>query len=270
MTYDDTPREDTNKTPWWQRAWAALIFFTRLPLWRVYQPPREAYTAVVEWWPLAGWITGGCMAVVVYLGSMVLPQTVAVVAAVLLRVLLTGGLHEDGLADFCDGFGGGRGDRERILAIMKDSHSGTYGILALVIHTLLLCACLTSLPAGVAAVTLFAADPYAKMLTAQLTQMMPYARNEQTSKAHIVYRRFPVAAGLWLFVLGVLPLAPLLWLYGSVVSWHGVVFVPCIVFYFLYLSIWRTLRGYTGDCCGAVCLITEMSFLLTVVVCFYR
>ena len=120
---------------WYDPVWAALIFFTRLPFWRLYQPPKESYRAVVEYWPLTGWLTGGLMAVTLWVGSLYLPYILAVLMAIIVRLLVTGALHEDGLADFCDGFGGGGSDRERILAIMKDSHIGTYGVLGLIDDT---------------------------------------------------------------------------------------------------------------------------------------
>ena len=53
-----------DNTKWYDRVWAALIFFTRLPFWRIYQPKKEAYKTVVEHWALTGWLTGGCMATV--------------------------------------------------------------------------------------------------------------------------------------------------------------------------------------------------------------
>ena len=59
-----------DQTKWWQRIYASLIFFTRLPFWRIYQPPQQCYETVVEHWPFAGWLTGGVMAAVVYFGSM--------------------------------------------------------------------------------------------------------------------------------------------------------------------------------------------------------
>ncbi|MBQ4222655.1 MAG: adenosylcobinamide-GDP ribazoletransferase, partial [Prevotella sp.] len=43
-----------------------------------------------------------------------------------------------------------------------------------------------------------------------------------------------------------------------------VIFVPCLVMYFLYLKMWRTLQGYTGDCCGATFLLVELSVYLTI------
>ena len=69
----------------------------------------------------------------IYALSFVLPPLAAVAIALSGRLLLTGALHEDGLADFCDGFGGGY-TKERILAIMKDSHIGTYGVIGLIIY----------------------------------------------------------------------------------------------------------------------------------------
>ena len=79
------------------------------------------------------------MAATLWVGSHHLPYLVAVLLAVVVRLLVTGALHEDGLADFLDGFGGGGHDRERILTIMKDSHIGTYGVLGLIIGTDTLC-----------------------------------------------------------------------------------------------------------------------------------
>lgn len=255
-------QQATEHISWYDRPWAALTFFTRLPFWRIYQPPRESYRAVVEYWPLAGWVTGGIMAATLYLAGMVLPHAVAVLLAMVVRLLVTGALHEDGLADFLDGFGGGV-DRERILAIMKDSHIGTYGVLGLVMYELLLGATLFSLPSAVAALAIMAADPYAKMLSSQLVSMMPYARTEQAAKAQTVYRQPSVAAGIGLSIQGLLPMGAFLWV-AQVAEWYYIVFIPGVAMYFLYLLIWRRLHGYTGDCCGAVCLLVELITLLSI------
>jgi len=247
---------------WYDTLWAALIFFTRLPFWRIYQPPRQAYAAVVEWWPLCGWLTGGIMAGVFFLGSMVMPYPLALVLAVIARVLTTGALHEDGLADFFDGFGGGGTDRDRILAIMKDSHIGTYGVISLMAYFALLFLCILSLPHDVAPLAILAADPFAKMVTSQLILMMPYARTVETAKSHTVYRRPSVKAGVLMALQGLLPLGGFLWITHGQADWSLLVFIPCLVMYFLYRLMWSRIRGYTGDCCGAVCLLVELSFYL--------
>ena len=202
------------------------------------------------------------MAATLWVGSMYLPYIIAVLLAIVVRLLVTGALHEDGLADFLDGFGGGGHDRERILTIMKDSHIGTYGVLGLIIYELLLVAALYSLPPILAALTILAADPYAKMVTAQLISMMPYARKEEEAKNKTIYRKMQWPAGISLAIQGLLPMGLYLWYTG--LPWELIIFLPCLAMYLLYLLIWNRLRGYTGDCCGAVCLLVELTVYLVV------
>ncbi len=111
----------------------ALMVLTRLPMGRA--PLSEGATLARAVWayPLAGAALGalsaGVFAAAIWAG---LTVPVCVVLALIGNVLFSGALHEDGLADFCDGLGGGR-DRERKLAIMRDSHIGTYGVVALIL-----------------------------------------------------------------------------------------------------------------------------------------
>ena len=217
---------------------------------------------MVEHWPLAGWITGGATGLTIYLASMVMPSTVAVLLAIIVRLLITGALHEDGLADFFDGFGGGGNNRQRILEIMKDSHIGTYGVLGLVFYELLLAATLMSIPPCDAAMMVLAGDTYSKMITSQLVLMMPYARREEEAKAKAVYRKFGVWSGISLALQGLPPMLFFIWMTG--LDWQMMIFIPALVFYLLYLLIWRKIQGYTGDCCGAVCLLVELAVYLVV------
>ena len=252
-----------DQTHWYDRIWAAFIFFTRLPFWRLHEPPKECFKTVVEHWPLTGWLTSGMMAATLWLCAQVFPYHIAVLLAIVMRLLVTGALHEDGLADFLDGFGGGGNNRQRILDIMKDSHIGTYGVIGLILYLLLLFFCLSSMMPEMAAFSIMAADPYAKMLTSQLVTMMPYARQEEEAKAKVVYRKISVASGVILAVQGLLPLG--LFIYYMGLAWQTLIFIPALVMYFLYLLIWRKIHGYTGDCCGAVCLLVELSVYLTLI-----
>lgn len=273
-TSNTTGQSSPTRDCWYDRLWAALIFFTRLPFWRIYQPPKEAYQGVVEFWPLAGWLTAGVMAGVLYGASLAFSYEIAIVLAIVSRLLLTGALHEDGLADFFDGFGGGGKNRQRILDIMKDSHIGTYGVVALIAYFALLFLALHSLRPIDAAFTILAVDPYAKMVSAQIIQMMPYARTAETAKNRTVYRKLSVPAGIALALQGLLPIGLYLWWMeerlqagasaAMGIDWRMLIFLPCLVMYFLYLFIWRRLRGYTGDCCGALFLLTELTAYLVV------
>jgi adenosylcobinamide-GDP ribazoletransferase len=227
----------------------------------LHEPSKDCFATVVEHWPLVGWLTGGIMAATLWLCAQALPYYIAVLLAIVMRLLVTGALHEDGLADFLDGFGGGGNNRQRILDIMKDSHIGTYGVIGLILYLLLLFFCLSSMTPKMAALAILAADPYAKMLTSQLVTMMPYARREDEAKAKVVYRKISVASGISLAVQGLLPLVAFIFYTG--VAWETLIFIPALVMYFLYLFIWRKIHGYTGDCCGAVCLLVELSVYLT-------
>lgn len=246
---------------WYDRLWAAFILFTRLPFWRLYQPPKEAYQAAVEHWPLTGWLTGGVMAATLFLTCHILPYPIAVLLAIIVRLFLTGALHEDGLADFFDGFGGGT-DRQRILTIMKDSHIGTYGVIALIFYFLLLWGILSQLPPMTALFAIIAADPLAKMLSAQIVNFMPYARREEDAKNKTVYRPISMGATCSLALQGLLPSIP--FILFTDIPWWLAVNAPILVVSLLFLLIYKKLQGYTGDCCGAVCLLTELSFHLAV------
>ena len=110
----------------------ALMLLTRLPAGRI---PGEAPTLAKAVWafPLIGALVGLIMWAVFALASWVgLPPLAAALMALAASALATGAIHEDGLADTADGFGGGQ-TRERKLEIMKDSRIGSYGVLALLL-----------------------------------------------------------------------------------------------------------------------------------------
>lgn len=254
----------SDRSPWFDNLWAALIFFTRLPFWRIRQPSKEAYVSVVEYWPLVGWLTGGVMAGFFILSSICLPVSVSVIIAIVSRMLVTGALHEDGLADFLDGFGGGY-DRDRILAIMKDSHIGTYGVSGLVMYELLLFALITNFASGHSlcqtALLMVAADSYGKLAAADIIRFLPYARTAETAKNHVVYRPINARSAIMMLIEGAIPVVAWVWLTGFQ-HWIVFVAVPVIVMFMLCLLMKRKIQGYTGDCCGAVCLLCELSCYL--------
>lgn len=235
---------------------AALIFFTRLPFWRLGEVPSDYYKRVVELWPVIGWLTGSLSALTVYLAWHVFTPVVAVALAFLVRILITGALHEDGLADFCDGMGGGT-SRERILAIMKDSHIGTYGVIGLIIYYILAVGALSGMSQGVVMAVMFAADAWSKWCAAQIINFLPYSRTEAQAKNRTVYTHMSFSAIIVGFLAGSLPLIVLPF---NLLPAAG---APVIVSFLLILLMRHKLGGYTGDCCGATFLLSELSFFLT-------
>jgi len=237
---------------------AALLFFTRLPFWRIkaLNVSAEYFKQVINYWAVVGWLTAAVMAGTLWCAAQVLPYSVAIIIALLSRLLITGALHEDGLADFFDGFGGGN-SRERILAIMKDSHIGTYGVISLIFYFLLFYLLLSNLELYTACIVILVADPLCKFIGSLITLFLPYARNEETSKSKTVYRKMSIRTALISVIFGLLPFILLLKFH----LWLAIIF-PIFVFLGLILIMKKKIQGYTGDCCGAVFLMCEFSFYL--------
>lgn len=245
---------------------AAFVFYTRLPFWRLkaFNVPNGCYRQVINYWPVTGWLMAAVMAGVLWLSAQVLPMQIAVILAILSRLLLTGGLHEDGLADFFDGFGGGN-TRGRTLEVMKDSHIGTYGVLGLIIYFLLLYSLLSLLPLPFVCFVILSADPLCKLISSLITLFLPYARTAKTSKSKVVYNKMSVKPFIISAIFGLLPVVLLL----NAMYWLAVIF-PLIIFFVLVFLMKRKIQGYTGDCCGALFLLTELSFYLGIIILMNR
>ena len=239
---------------------AALIFFTRLPFWRRREVPAEYFKRIVPYWPLTGWLTGGIMVGVLWLTAQVLPISITWLLAIVSRLLVTGCLHEDGLADFFDGFGGGT-TRERTLAIMKDSHIVSYGVIGLIFYFGLFYLLVSSLPIKLAGCAILAGDPFCKGVSSMIINRLPYARKEEEAKNKTVYSRMTSREYVFSIICAFLPL---LWLPQPVYLLAGI--FPVITWYFLTSFMKRKIQGYTGDCCGATFLLCELSFYMGFVI----
>lgn len=233
---------------------AAVMLFTRIPLWRCVRVDKEHYADALLYWPLIGFLTGVTTWIVFWTMSEILPLLPACVLAVLARLLLTGALHEDGLADFFDGFGGGR-DKNSILRIMKDSHIGTYGILGLIAYFLLYVSILHSFYTSHLAGIIIGADVCSKLCTAVMINSLPYARSEEESKVKVLYRQIH----LYEFAIVAVFCFAVLWLLQTP-------FLALIPSLLIIIGMRQYLRykigGYTGDCCGATVLMAELFFYL--------
>ncbi len=132
---DGSNHQNPRRSRWLADLRLALMLLTRLPLPAgKFTSPDDGAVARAAWiFPVVGLLVGsaggGVFMLASYLG---LGMASAALLAMGTQVLLTGALHEDGLADTADGFGGGR-SRERKLEIMRDSRIGTYGVVALVL-----------------------------------------------------------------------------------------------------------------------------------------
>ncbi len=249
---------------------AGLTLFTRFPFWKIKKIPADAFKRAVEWWPLAGWFTGGTMAISYLIASQLWTAHVALLIPLVVRILITGALHEDGLADVCDGLGGGTTPTRR-LEIMKDSHIGTYGVLGLIVYNLLIYCTLLSGYEHIHWMVFLIFDPGCKAISTQLINILPYARPVEQSKIQAVYQRISLISSLRAIFIGLLPL--LLWCMWN--TTHGIAFsrvlisyalpmcIPIFVLLILTSLFKKKIGGYTGDCCGATFLLLELSAFLS-------
>jgi adenosylcobinamide-GDP ribazoletransferase len=237
----------------------AILICTRLPLGSSAQ--IESHDLVRASWalPVAGALVGAVGALTFWVASELrLPPPVAAALALVATLLLTGGLHEDGLADTADGFGGGW-DRERKLEIMHDSRLGTYGACALVMSLLLRWSAIAAMASpGLAAGALMAAHVAARAALPAFMHVIPPARADGLSAGAGQPAWQPAAVAA---VIGTLALAVTL---GLPATFIGLA-VNTVAGFLMALLCLRQIGGQTGDVLGALEQVIEIVILLTAV-----
>jgi adenosylcobinamide-GDP ribazoletransferase len=234
----------------------AVQLLTRVPI-RLDAPPAEEEQArAAAWFPLVGAGVGVAAALGAKLAALLHLPSLAPWAALLAAVLVTGGFHEDGLADTADGLFGGH-DRARRLAIMRDSRLGTYGVLALVLA-------LGSQVAATSAIlpshlwrVLIAAHAFSRAAALPLT-LLPYARVDEDGLGKPLARRVPLAAIVFALGAGVVALLVCLPLVNAV----AIVVIACAVIVACAARFLRDLGGATGDTLGAAVKLVEVAVYL--------
>jgi adenosylcobinamide-GDP ribazoletransferase len=238
----------------------ALSFYTRLPVARG-KLIDGADVARASWAaPVVGALIGCCGAVVYWAATMAgLPPLIAAALTLAATAMLTGCLHEDGLADTADGFGGGAG-RERKLEIMRDSRIGTYGACALVLSLIIRVGALAALaePALVAPVLIAAHAAARAVLPAFMRAVPPARRDGLAAQAGAPSRLGALAAGLVGVVALLLGLGPA----------RGVaaLALACLVTGLMAYLCVKQIGGHTGDVLGAVEQANEIAILIAALV----
>lgn len=248
----------------------AVQFFTRIPVtgalagWVGFSPAMLRASAAH--FPGVGWLVAGVACatygvVALWLPASALTPMAAAVACTIATVLLTGGFHEDGLADVADGLGGSS-QRERALQIMKDSRIGAFGAMALVLALMakvILLAVLGNQGLWVAVAALAAAHVASRLFPLLLVRALVHVGDADGSKSKPLADQITLAAlgtaALWCVLplgLAVLAQGPLPILGGLLAAtaaflWMGRLFV-------------RRLQGFTGDCLGATQQVCEIAF----------
>ena len=232
---------------------AAFAFLTRLPVWR--GPLRDVDLGrSVSFFPLVGLVLGFALTgVAAALAGSVAPWLVAVLLATLLAAL-TGGLHLDGFADVFDALAGGRGDRARMLEIMRDSRIGAQGAAALTLLLIAKVAALAQLAERRDLLSLLAFPAVARWLGALLVVLFPYVRAEGLGRAfsgEAGRTQLAIATAIVVVIVAVLGTPLILPALGT----------TAVVFAFAFW-LHRRLGGLTGDVYGAAIELGEVVMLV--------
>jgi adenosylcobinamide-GDP ribazoletransferase len=247
-------------------ALVSLRFLTRLPIpfVRRLDPPPLAQS--MRFFPVAGLVIGLIVGGLLALAqTFEFPSLFSAVLAAALSIVLTGALHEDGLADIADGFGGGK-SREQRLEIMRDSRIGAYGTLALVLAVLAkvsLFEALQSLQPSELIILIAAAACFSRALVVDLLWATKPARNDGLS----VMAGRPTRNG----ALAALLLGGVLAFAGATYALSPEAAIFAIIAGGVTLAAVRALAmkmigGQTGDVCGAVQVLSEIAMLAVYVV----
>lgn len=228
----------------------AFQFLTRVPLpmcaWSLDGLSRSA-----KFFPLVGLAIGAAAAMLQLLLSPHFPAGIVAMLIVLFTVLATGGLHEDGLADVADAFGGGH-NRDHILAIMKDSRIGSYGAIALMFSIASRILLLAAIPGNKFARYVISAQVLCRWAILPLGLMLPAARKQEGQGARLAKQisSISLAAGtLMAFSIVVFLLRM------DAVETTLMVLLVTVFSGFHYR--WR-IGGITGDCFGATIQLAEI------------
>jgi len=139
----------------------AFAFLTRIP---INHKPEISIQRTAIWFPLVGWVIGGATGILFYFLSQGIPALPAAAITILFSTLVTGGFHQDGLADTFDGLVGGWNTEDR-LRILKDSRHGTYGVLSISLQLIIQVSLLSTLSPKVGALAIITAHTLGRLVT---------------------------------------------------------------------------------------------------------
>ena len=248
----------------WILLLVAVQFLTRLPVPLFKHYDQQWLHQSSRHFPAVGLLVGLLCAGVFWLGSVLFTPLVAAVLSTAFGIKLTGAFHEDGLADSCDGLGGGL-TRERTLSIMKDSRLGTYGVLGLVSALLLKISLLASMPLSIAVVALIIGHTFSRLLCISLLALLPYGGEIEHAKAKPMAQQLTPLQGLlssgWLLLAGLLVVLvfPNTVQQIGIGRWLLAIILALIATDYMRRLLRRRLGGYTGDGLGATQQLGEIT-----------
>ena len=235
---------------------SAVAFMTRLPVPREMEGAPDVLSSSAVFFPLVGLLVSAGAVILNHVFSRFVPHDVVIVIVLVFLAAITGGLHEDGLADAADGFGGGWG-KDQILNIMRDSRVGSFGALAIALALLARFVFLSNIPPQKFDSYLVAGQVASRWTALPLAFFLPPAREQSGQGARLAGR----ITTFFLITGTVLTVAIVGVALGAKALWVGLAAVVITGASGAYYRL--RIRGITGDCLGATIQITEVAVYFT-------
>ena len=235
-----------------------IQFFTTIPLKTSIEIKEEDFSKGLPYFPLVGLIIGLFNYIIFHISTFINIEFLSVVFWILANIIITGGLHLDGLADTCDGLLSSR-NKEKMLEIMKDSRIGTNGVLAIIMDLLIKLGLMISLPANLRPLAIISSVVLGKTIMLVLIYTTPYGR--KNGIGGLFYKgisKISVAIGSMIGVI-------------IIIAIHSLKIIPILLLCIVPIAFYRKfvinkIDGITGDTLGAANELAEILFLFYIIV----
>jgi adenosylcobinamide-GDP ribazoletransferase len=238
----------------------AVRFFTRLPVPAWVGHSAEGLNASARYFSAVGLLVGLIGGLVFAAAAALWPMPLAILLSMAATIYVTGAFHEDGLADTADGMGGGW-TKEDVLRIMKDSRTGSYGVVAMALVLLGKFVALSQLPLVWIPAALVAGHSLSRFCATVLIAALDYVREDLQSKAKPLATRLSAGSLLVAGSFALAGLATCNFFSGTPLLLSGVG-LAALVTLWLARKMKKRLGGYTGDLLGATQQASELAFYL--------
>lgn len=235
-----------------------IQFFTTIPIKTRINVKEEDFPKGLPYFPLVGLIIGLFNYSIFYVFTFINIEFLSIVFWILANIIITGGLHLDGLADTCDGLLSSR-DKKKMLEIMKDSRIGTNGVLAIIMDLLIRLGLMISLPVNLRPLAMISSVVLGKTIMLVLIYTTPYGR--KNGIGGLFYKGISKISVAFGSAIGVI----------IIIAIHSLKIIPALVLCIVSMAFYRRfvinkIDGITGDTLGAANELTEILFLFYIIV----
>jgi len=257
------PQKEPSNNREWHYFYAALMFYTRLPVPKDTPHSTDILNKSRLYFPFIGILIGSISIFVYLISELFFSTPISIAFSMVATILATGAFHEDGFADTCDGLGGGW-EAKQVLSIMKDSRLGTYasiGLVSILGIKFLALLDLSTISLSAFAFCIIAAHTFSRLIASLTIDAFDYVQDNDKSKVKPVTDSRLSSSDLHAtFIITALPV--LLLAFVALIPTLCGIFCASITGKLFAKYSRKRIGGVTGDILGAIQQLSELAFYL--------